>query len=49
MKFIKVLWGNRERPLSAAVQERIAQTAVRASWNVKATPQRPPVKEDKRV
>jgi hypothetical protein len=45
VKFIATLWGNRKRPLSASVQERIAQTAVRASWDVKATPQRPPVKE----
>jgi hypothetical protein len=45
MKFIRTLWGSRERPPSPSAQERLALLAARSSWDVKASPIRPPIRK----
>jgi hypothetical protein len=46
--FMRMLWGSRERPPTPFAQERLALLAARSSWDVKASPIRPPVKEEPR-
>jgi hypothetical protein len=43
--FMKMLMGTRSRPPTPSAQERLALLAARSSWDVKASPIRPPVKE----
>ena len=43
---IKLLWSGR-RPPSPTLQERIAAYTLRASWDVKASPVKPPVKDER--
>ena len=43
--FIRMLWSGRQRKPNTRLQERIAAYSLRATWDVKATPVNPPVKE----
>ena len=46
--FMRMLWSGRDRRKpNQRLQERIAAYSLRAAWDVKATPQRPPVKEQR--
>jgi hypothetical protein len=40
--FMKMLMGTRSRPPTPSAQERLALLAARSSWDVKASPIRPP-------
>lgn len=47
-KLIDVLWSGRDRRKpNPSLQERIARYTLRATWDVKATPVRCPVKEQR--